>query len=179
MSGVEPQSPRSSTMEETSKFMLGDQTQTFQLPLNDLQPRSDSRSSFHRFLQLPVITSSGDTPSQTSSPTSRKPRRKLRFHDTVNVTAIPSRHQYSDRIKQVIWTNRMELREMTQRNYHEFEYEHFDWNQVIMEEHMYLDSVTGSLVHPCHIQGMEECFPMPGRGSKPLLSRSDSLSLAA
>jgi hypothetical protein len=44
----------------------------------------------------------------------------------------------------------MELRELSQRNYYEFEYENFDWKQVVLEEQMYLDSITGTLIHPCH-----------------------------
>jgi hypothetical protein len=78
--------------------------------------------------------------------------RKLAFQETVECTIIPSRHQYSDRIKQSMWTNRWELREMTHRNSLEFDYENYDWTQVVMEEHMYLDSRTGALIHPCHVQ---------------------------
>ncbi len=76
----------------------------------------------------------------------------VRFKDTVSVIPIPSRYQYSDRIKQCVWSNRMELREMAQRNLMEYEAEGFDWRNVVVEEDMYIDATNGDLIHPCHLQ---------------------------
>jgi len=45
----------------------------------------------------------------------------------------------------------MELQEMSLRNYQEFEYEKYDWKQVILETQMYVDAITGTLIHPCHL----------------------------
>lgn len=75
----------------------------------------------------------------------------IHFKDTVSVIPIPSRHQYSDRIKQRIWSNRLELREMAQRNMIEFESEGYDWRNVVLEEDMYIDACNGNYIHPCHV----------------------------
>lgn len=75
----------------------------------------------------------------------------IHFKDTVSVMPIPSRYQYSDRIKQRIWSNRIELREMAQRNMIEFESEGFDWRNVVLEEDMYIDASNGNYIHPCHV----------------------------
>ena len=65
---------------------------------------------------------------------------------------IPSHTQYSDRIKQCIWSNRYELQEMAQRNLMEFEMEGYDWRNVILEDQMNtIDPITGQRIHPCHL----------------------------
>ena len=72
---------------------------------------------------------------------------------------IPSHNQYSSRIKKHLWSNAMEIKEMAQRNYFEFQSEGFDWRNVVLDEEMYIDSMNGQLVHPCHLSAathMEE-----------------------
>jgi hypothetical protein len=32
----------------------------------------------------------------------------------------------------------------------EFEYEDFDWRKAVMDDEMYIDSINGEMVHPCH-----------------------------
>ena len=173
-----PEDTPTPTTARSSIWLLGDPVQTFQLPLNDLRlpPRVDGQegqSPFHLFLLFTAAVcraTSSPTSSLSSSFTEEEhpdhkeepstdvtntppplpPRRTVRFQETVHAASIPSRYQYSDRIKQCLWTNRMELRELSRRNYIEFEYENFDWNQVVLEEQMYLDSVTGTFIHPCH-----------------------------
>jgi hypothetical protein len=79
------------------------------------------------------------------------PCQKIRFNPSASVVYIPSRDQYSNRIKKRIWTDRYELAEIVERNTLEFEYEGYDFNKVVLEDDMYVDSLNGELVHPCHV----------------------------
>lgn len=45
---------------------------------------------------------------------------------------------------------------MTQRNIFEFQSEGWDWTTVVEDDDMYVDSVTGEKVHPCHFDLEEE-----------------------
>mmetsp|Transcript_298 Transcript_298/g.828 ORF Transcript_298/g.828 Transcript_298/m.828 type:complete len:234 (-) Transcript_298:171-872(-) len=148
--------------DDVSKTVLGDAVR-YETPINDLEaehaalePVAETTSLFSAMRLMPSSASSSSDdssevpPKTTTSPPTTSSRR-LRFHDTVSVVAIPSRNQYSDRIKQCIWSNKWELREMAQRNLVEFESEGYDWNNVVMEEDMYIDSKNGSLIHPCHV----------------------------
>merc|ERR1712216_388182 len=72
----------------------------------------------------------------------------LKFVDEVEVIAIPTRHEYSDRIKSRIWSNRHELQENAERNAVEFASEGWNWRNVTEDEGMYICSASGELVHP-------------------------------
>mmetsp|Transcript_11009 Transcript_11009/g.17656 ORF Transcript_11009/g.17656 Transcript_11009/m.17656 type:complete len:242 (-) Transcript_11009:128-853(-) len=80
----------------------------------------------------------------------------VKFDEKVSVVSIPSRYQYSKRIKGVLWSSKDELAEMAERNIIEYEYEGWDYNNVVLDEEMYVDSATGSLVHPCHFHFAED-----------------------
>jgi hypothetical protein len=98
----------------------------------------------------------------------------VQFEDQVSVVQIPSRYQYSDRIKKTIWRDQYEIMEMAARNGREFEAEGYDWRNVVMDEDMYVDSHNGQLVHPCHLD--DNCFLEDTQedASFPSLQRSDS-----
>jgi hypothetical protein len=72
------------------------------------------------------------------------------------VVPIPSRHEYSDRIKRVLWSGGEELSELVERNRAEFASEGWDVNFVIEEDDMYIDAGSGELVHPIWFQEEEE-----------------------
>ena len=97
----------------------------------------------------------------------------VHFDDVVSVVKIPSRYQYSDRIKKSIWSGKRELMEMAERNIIEFEYEDYDWRKAVLDDDMYVDSVNGELVHPCHLSNPSEVLFEDGF---PALARHDSLS---
>ena len=80
----------------------------------------------------------------------------VRFNTVVSGVEIPSRTQYSKRIKQSLWRDREELYEMVERNKEEFHYENYDWQRVVLDDDMYVNSSNGELVHPCHVQGYED-----------------------
>ncbi|KAG7369871.1 hypothetical protein IV203_027617 [Nitzschia inconspicua] len=75
----------------------------------------------------------------------------VKFNDTVDIVSIPSRHQFSNRIKNVYWSNRYELQENAERNILEYEYEGWDYDKVVLDDEMYVDVNTGALIHPCHL----------------------------
>uniref|UniRef100_A0A7S4IH93 Uncharacterized protein n=1 Tax=Odontella aurita TaxID=265563 RepID=A0A7S4IH93_9STRA len=79
-------------------------------------------------------------------------RRKLTFFDDVRVVPIPMRTEYSDRVRERLWSNRMELHENAQRNAVEFASEGWDWRTVTEDEGMYRCAVSGELIHPVHCQ---------------------------
>ena len=81
----------------------------------------------------------------------KKPR-KISFQDEVEVMPIPTRFEYSDRIKSRIWSNRHELQENAERNALEFAAEGWNWRSVTEDEGMFICSVSGELVHPIHLQ---------------------------
>lgn len=81
-----------------------------------------------------------------------KKSRRIAFHDEVEVMPIPTRYEYSDRIKSRIWSNRHELQENAERNALEFASEGWNWRSVTEDEGMFICSVSGELVHPIHLQ---------------------------
>jgi hypothetical protein len=79
--------------------------------------------------------------------------RRIRFDDNVLVVPIPSRHKYSNRIKQAYWRDGKEIQECAERNRYEYASEGWKWESVFEEDEMYVDRSTGELVHPCWIEG--------------------------
>lgn len=101
----------------------------------------------------PASTTTAST-SSSSTTTSTKPKKttKIAFQDKVEVLPIPTRYEYSDRIKSRIWSNRYELQENAERNALEFASEGWDWKNVKEDDHMFICSQSGELVHPVHLQ---------------------------
>mmetsp|Transcript_16392 Transcript_16392/g.35667 ORF Transcript_16392/g.35667 Transcript_16392/m.35667 type:complete len:438 (+) Transcript_16392:255-1568(+) len=91
--------------------------------------------------------------SSTSKLIRTKPTR-IAFQDQVEVMPIPTRHEYSNRIKSRIWSNRYELQENAERNAVEFASEGWNWRNVTEDEGMYICSVSGELVHPAWVGGL-------------------------
>jgi hypothetical protein len=60
----------------------------------------------------------------------------------------------------------------------EFEYEDFDWRKAVMDDEMYIDSINGERVHPCHFSDDAIGFAAFGDndGFMPL-KRNDSFAM--
>ena len=79
-------------------------------------------------------------------------RRRLVFTDDVEVVPIPMRSEYSNRIKERMYSGRVELSENAQRNVVEFEAEGWDATTVLDDENQfYKCPLTGELIHPVHL----------------------------
>lgn len=98
--------------------------------------------------QAPMLIET--TTKEQDTTTTTKPR--ICFQDQVEVLPIPTRYEYSDRIKSRIWSNRHELHKNAQRNALEFAAEGWDWRNVTEDDGMYICSMSGELVHPIHLQ---------------------------
>jgi hypothetical protein len=75
------------------------------------------------------------------------------FDSTVTVHPIPTRSEYSKRIRSTLWTPYTEIQQNAARNSHEFAAENWDWRQVANDEDMVL--YEGEKIHPSHF--VQEC----------------------
>ena len=91
---------------------------------------------------------------------SQNSKHRVQFNETVDILSIPSRHQFSNRIKRVYWSSKEEICSNAERNILEYEYEGWDYHNVVLDEDMYIDTATGALVHPCHLSVDEEGQPI-------------------
>lgn len=95
------------------------------------------------------FTSSSTQSSSPSSPLGRG----VSFETAVTVHFIPSRTEYSKRIRTTIWTSPLEMQENTARNCLEFAAENWDWRQVADDQDMV--AYAGEKIHPVHF--VQEC----------------------
>jgi hypothetical protein len=114
--------------------------------------------------QEPLKMDCGDETASifTTTPTGTttdKASRRIAFQEDVEVVPIPTRYEYSDRIKSRIWSNRHELQENAERNAMEFAAEGWDWRTVTEDDGMFICSVSGELVHPVHLQHLMQEEP--------------------
>lgn len=77
---------------------------------------------------------------------------RIRFCEEVDVMPIPTRHEYSNRIKSQIWSNIYEIEENAERNKVEFAAEGWNWENATEDDSMYICKRTGELVHPVHLE---------------------------
>jgi hypothetical protein len=104
----------------------------------------------------PSLTESERSVDSCSSSVSTKKR--LTFDEEVEVMPIPMRDEYSDRIRDRLWTSSTEIQQNAHRNVVEFEAEGWDWQSVVEDEGMYRCSITNERIHPIHLQGQHECY---------------------
>lgn len=84
----------------------------------------------------------------------KKPRRKKKsvtIHKSVSVVPIPSRLEYSNKVRERIWTTAVEIQKNAARNTIEFCSESWKWQNVLEDEQMFVHQENGELVHPIHV----------------------------
>ena len=91
-------------------------------------------------LMSDVMSDTNPNNTKSSSTTTKT----IMFCDEVDVMPIPTRHEYSNRIKSRIWSNRHELQENAERNAVEFAAEGWNWRTVTEDEGMYICSLSGT-----------------------------------
>jgi len=93
----------------------------------------------------------------------KEKRRSVNFQETVTVVPIPTKNEYSDRIKAKLWMDRATMCETIDRNLLEYASEKRDWRNVCQEEEMYLCGATRDLIHPVHLETGRYHFSTGGR----------------
>jgi len=102
------------------------------------------------FSHLPVAATTKTK--TTEEEEEEKKGTRITFCEKVDVVLIPTRHEYSNRIKSLIWSDPQELQENAMRNTREFAAEDWKWENAIEDESMYVCSFSGELIHPIHMQ---------------------------
>ena len=82
-----------------------------------------------------------------------KKKSSVQFENTIIVHQIPSCREYSDRLKQLLYIQPLEMQQMAERNYIEFLSEGWNWQQVLEEDQFFHHQ--DELIHPVHHPG---CF---------------------
>mmetsp|Transcript_8958 Transcript_8958/g.15568 ORF Transcript_8958/g.15568 Transcript_8958/m.15568 type:complete len:309 (-) Transcript_8958:345-1271(-) len=114
----------------------------------DAEPYPNSYSRFFGGRQQSSASENKPPKNTTNIPQ----RRRLLFSDEVEVVPIPMRSEYSNRIKERMYSGRVELSENAQRNVVEFEAEGWDATTVLDDENQfYKCPLTGELIHPVHL----------------------------
>lgn len=99
-------------------------------------------------------------------------KRQITFDSTVTVFSIPSRFEYSNRVKKFLWNGGREIKANAERNLKEFAAEGWNWHTVLEDEDMLVDAKTGELVHPCW-------FDVGDKVETPAEMEEDCLDIAA
>jgi len=75
----------------------------------------------------------------------------VQFRSSVAVKRIPSRYDYSEGTRRLLWNNLQEIRENAMRNEAEFLFDGGNWRHCCEEDDMYYDKHSGSMIHPAHV----------------------------
>lgn len=89
--------------------------------------------------------------SSLDSKSSPRSKRKVSLRNDVAVLPIPKREEYSDRIKERLWSSASELYLNAARNSIEFAAEGFNWRNATEDENMIVCDSSGELIHPIHL----------------------------
>mmetsp|Transcript_779 Transcript_779/g.1636 ORF Transcript_779/g.1636 Transcript_779/m.1636 type:complete len:178 (+) Transcript_779:186-719(+) len=79
-------------------------------------------------------------------------KRLVRFNNIVTEKQIASHKKYSDRMKRTLWSDSVEIKENAFRNQLEFQAEGMNWESVLENDDMYVDTNTGELIHPFWVE---------------------------
>eukprot|EP01083_Nonionella_stella_P151234 482957_1 len=120
---------------------------------------------------LPSLVGSDSLPNKrprlnrynNNRPTPRK-KKGVTIHKSVAVVPIPSRLEYSSRMRERLWTASSDLASNAARNTIEFASEGWNWRNVIEDENMLVHQANGELIHPIHIHNALYCASQASSG---------------
>lgn len=144
--------------ENEKEVSVASQVSTATAAASALEETDDGRveKQKKKIINTPSIKSSSSVSSgmgsETGSTGSDKSTKRCTFVEEVKVVPIPRRDEYSDRMKDRLWTSTAEITMNAQRNTIEYQSEGWDWRTALEDENMYTCSVTGELIHPVHCE---------------------------
>ncbi len=118
------------------------------------RPQPPSRTRCHA-PNASLSATISDSPLSTTcfnSTSASKDRRNraVTFQDEVTTYLIPTRYEYSERVRGQLWSSPEELQRNAVRNAVEFASEGWDWRKVVLDHDMIRNFLTGELIHPVH-----------------------------
>lgn len=96
----------------------------------------------------------------------RRSRRSVSLDKSVCVIPIPSREEYSSRVRERLWSSSEELFANAARNSVEFASEGWNWRQAVEDEGMLVHKPTGELIHPIHLHNALACINQEEKSDK-------------
>jgi DNA-binding transcriptional regulator PaaX len=98
----------------------------------------------------------GSAEMETVARTAKEARKKRRvsLNTSVSIFPIPMRTEYSEKVRERLWSSAVELYTNAARNSIEFASEGWNWRTVTEDEQMILCHKSGELIHPVHIHNL-------------------------
>jgi hypothetical protein len=93
---------------------------------------------------------------ESSTLTASSQTKRLKFNEEVVVCPIPMRDEYSNRIRDRLWSSPEDLMLNAHRNAVEFAAEGWDWRNTMEDENMYRCVSTNELIHPVHVERQQQ-----------------------
>lgn len=158
-----------------NQCLVSGNTPLTHLPQNIVSSSSESVSSSSTGSTYPPCISSVSSlnrePSSISCKRKRtRQKRSVSLDKSVSVIPIPSRAEYSGRVRERIWSTSEELFANAARNSVEFASEGWNWRQAVEDEGMLVHKPTGELIHPIHLQNALACIHQEEKGDKPVIT---------
>jgi hypothetical protein len=97
--------------------------------------------------------SSGEIDAIRTTKDARK-KRRVSLNRSVSVVPIPMRTEYSDKVRERMWSSALELYTNAARNSIEFASEGWNWRTVTEDDQMIVCQKSGELIHPIHIHNL-------------------------
>mmetsp|Transcript_17931 Transcript_17931/g.23753 ORF Transcript_17931/g.23753 Transcript_17931/m.23753 type:complete len:255 (-) Transcript_17931:99-863(-) len=95
--------------------------------------------------------SSDATDTTSSSTNSCSSVYRVMFLDSVTEYPVHTVEEYPMEIRSNIWSSGREVSQNKKRNKKEYKYDFCDWRGATEEDEMVLDTLTGELIHPAHL----------------------------
>jgi len=93
-------------------------------------------------------------------------RRSVSLDKSVCVIPIPSREEYTSKVRERLWSSSEELFANAARNTVEFASEGWNWRKVVEDEGMLVHKPTGELIHPIHLHNALACIKQEEKSDK-------------